>query len=162
MNQGTFLFYAFFVSLFLGALMCAIKISVTDWRRRIIPDAFLFPLLLAGMLAATFWHNWPISPQQAAIGAAFGYTMAAALGWAIDYKLQKSNPDAPAAIGMGDIKLIATGGIWLGTTGLAAALVFSSLMSAIWSHRTKQKYVPFAPFFVAGGILSFIGLLFLL
>lgn len=162
MNQGTFLFYAFFALVFVASLLCAIKISIIDWRRRIIPDVFLFPLMLSGLVIAAYWPGWPISPQMAAVGAAFGYVLAAALGWTMDRKLQRGNPGAPAAIGMGDIKLIAVGGIWLGTVGLAATLALSSLFGAIWTRRTGHKYIPFAPFFVTGGILSLIGLLFLL
>lgn len=96
------------------------------------------------------------------MGAAFGYALAALVGFAFDYAMRKKNPDVVAPIGMGDIKLIATGGIWLGPTGLAWALVAACVLGAGWGYWKKQKYIPFAPFFVIGGILSFLGIAFLL
>lgn len=153
--------YIFFAILMLAAAACAWQIAVTDWRRRIIPDAYLFPLLLIGMLVVSFFP-WVCSVSAAAVGAAFGYAMAAVIGFAFDWRMRRRNPASDIPIGMGDIKLISVGGLWLGTTGLAAALVIACISGAIWARRRNQKYVPFAPFFVGGGILSLIGMLFLL
>jgi len=99
---------------------------------------------------------------MAAIGAAFGYALASIVGLLFDMRVRRRNVNAPAPIGMGDIKLIATGGIWLGTTGTAAALVIACAGGIIWGIVKKQKYIPFAPFFIIGGILALIGMLFLL
>ncbi|MDE6481755.1 MAG: A24 family peptidase [Alphaproteobacteria bacterium] len=161
MNYYTILYYGFFGVLLAGALWCMYQISAADWRRRIIPDAFLFPLLIAGLIITTFFP-WPHNTQAAAMGAAFGYALAALVGFAFDYVMRKKNPDVVAPIGMGDIKLIATGGIWLGPTGLAWALVAACVLGGGWGYCKKQKYIPFAPFFVIGGILSFLGIAFLL
>lgn len=161
MNYYTILYYGFFCVLLVGSLWCMYQISAADWRRRIIPDAFLFPLLIAGLIIATFFP-WPHNTQAAVMGAAFGYALAALVGFAFDYLMRKKNPDVVAPIGMGDIKLIATGGIWLGPTGLAWALVAACVLGAGWGYWKKQKYIPFAPFFVIGGILSFLGIAFLL
>ncbi len=162
MNYHTILLYGFWGLLFAGAMFCMTQIAIADWRRRIIPDAFLWPLMLAGMIAAAFLRTWPIDAAAAAVGGAFGYALAAMVGFGFDYKIRKKNPDAAAPIGLGDIKLIATGGIWLGTTGLAVALIIACATGGIWSIRTKQRYIPFAPFFAIGGILSLLGLLILL
>ena len=162
MNYHTFLFYGIWVILLGGALFCAVQISVTDWRRRIIPDAFLWPLMLVGLLLAAYNPTYPVAPRDAALGGAFGYALASILGFVFDSKIRRHNLEATAPIGMGDIKLIATGGIWLGLSGLAIALIIAGVTGAAWGWRTHQKYIPFAPFFIAGGILSLIGLLFLL
>lgn len=161
MNYYTIIYYGFFSILLAGALWCMYRISVADWRRRIIPDAFLFPLLIAGLIITTFFP-WPHNIRAAVMGAAFGYSLASLIGFAFDYTMRKKNPDVIAPIGMGDIKLIATGGIWLGSTGLAWALVVACILGAAWGYWKKQKYIPFAPFFIIGGILSFIGIVFLL
>ncbi len=145
----------FFIALLSGAFFCAWQISVADFRRRIIPDVYLFPLLVIGLIITNFFP-WPTSSIDGAIGAAFGYTMAAIIGVIFDYKLQKKDKTSVPPIGMGDIKLIATGGIWLGTTGLSIALVFACILGIIWGVRKKQQYIPFGPFFIAGGILSLI------
>lgn len=149
------IFNIFFIALMLGALWCAWKISVADFRRRIIPDVYLFPLLLIGMLVVVFCP-WCVSSGQAAIGATFGYFLSAVIGQVFARFYHGTDQNAVAPIGMGDIKLLAVGGWWLGTGGLAIGLVFACLLGAVWGRIHKQQYIPFAPFFFIGAILSLI------
>lgn len=153
--------HIFLVLLALGAAWCIINISIADFRRRIIPDAFLFPLMLIGLLYITFF-SYPIGMERAVIGACFGYAMAAIIGFTFDYLMRCRNPGAAAPIGMGDIKLIGVGGLWLGTSGLAIALIIACISGGIWARIHHQKYIPFAPFFLLGGILAFIAIKFLI
>ncbi len=153
--------YIFFTILLLCAVICATMISITDFRTRIIPDAFLFPLMLIGLILITFF-NFPTSISDAVTGATFGYLMASIIGFTFDWRMRRHNPNADIPIGMGDIKLIGVGGIWLGTTGLAWALIIACLSGAIWGRAKHQKFIPFAPFFMIGGILSLIARLFLI
>ena len=145
----------FFIFIYIVAALCAWHICVADWRRRIIPDAYLWPLLICGVILAAS-HTWPIGPRMAAAGMATGYVLAAGIGFIFDWGLRRKNPTADAPIGMGDIKLIATGGVWLGPGGMAIALIAACITGAIWGMAHKQKYIPFAPFFVTGAILAFI------
>lgn len=156
------IFYLFLALLFVGAIGCAIAISVADFRRRIIPDAYLVPLFLIGLLVANIMPMWICGPKSAAIGAFTGYTLGALVGYVFDAIRRRHNPNADTPIGMGDIKLLATGGVWLGPNGLAIALVLSCIFGAIWSGIKKQRFIPFAPFFVAGAILALIASVFLL
>lgn len=156
------IFYIFFIALLVVALYCAIKISITDFQRRIIPDAYLFPLMLIGLLFLVFFPFFPTQLPDGVIAATFGYILTATIGAIYDYRLSKKNKNAPCPIGMGDIKLIGVGGLWLGTTGLSLTLIISCIIGAIWAHKHKQKYIPFAPFFLLGGFLSFIITTFLL
>lgn len=151
-------FYTFFILLLLSATFCVWRISVADFRRRIIPDAYLFPLLLIGLIIIHFFP-WICTTAESIIGAVSGYILASIIGLIFEkYKQDKIN----TPIGMGDIKLLAVGGLWLGTTGLAIALIFACIFGTIWGHKHKQKFIPFAPFFFMGGFLSFITILFLL
>ncbi len=143
------------------ALYLCYKISVADMRRRIIPDGYLFPLMIIGMIILSFF-SWPIGIQIGVIGMAFGYIMAAIIGLVFDKIITHRDPTATAPIGMGDIKLIAVGGLWCGPTGLAITLVFACIFGAAWAYRKKQKFIPFAPFFIIGGILSLIIIAFLI
>ncbi len=154
--------YIFYTFLFAIAALCAWRISVTDLRRRIIPDVYLFPLLLIGIFCLTTIPNWPVPTIDAATTAGAGYAIAAGLGYIFERRANRRDPSAYSPIGMGDVKLIATGGIWLGATGLAIALLLSYIGAAIWAHRNNQKYIPFAPFFIVGGILAFFVGMFLL
>lgn len=151
-------FYTFFALLILGAIFCIWRISVADFRRRIIPDAYLFPLLLIGLVIIHFFP-WICTTGESVAGAVIGYTLAACTGVLFE-KFSHDKINTP--IGMGDIKLMAVAGLWLGTTGLAIALVFSCIFGAIWAHNKHQRFIPFAPFLFMGGFLSFIIISFLL
>lgn len=150
--------YIFFPLVLLGAFFCAIRMATNDFKHRIIPDVYLFPFLFAGLLITNFFP-WPITVSDSVIGGATGYCLGLIAGFIFEH-LQKKQKYPP--IGMGDIKLLGAGGIWLGTMGLAVAMVFASLLSLIWGHRKKQKYIPFAPFFLMGGFLSLIIIQFLI
>ena len=71
--------YIFFIILLALAAFLAIKISIADLRRRIIPDAYLFPLMLIGLILISF-YTFPISLHNAVVGATFGYLMALITG----------------------------------------------------------------------------------
>ena len=149
--------YIFFIILLVLAAFLSIKISIADFHRRIIPDAYLFPLTLIGLILISFF-SFPICIQTATIGATFGYLVASITGIAFE-KIKKTDQ---SPIGMGDIKLMGVGGIWLGTNGLAIALIIACIIGMIWAKYTQQKFIPFAPFFIFGGFLSFIINIFLL
>lgn len=153
----------FFIVLLILAIFCTVRIVIADSRRRIIPDIYLFPLLIIG-LVITAWFPWVVSPRAAALGAAFGFGLSAIIGFAYERigknKTRQDGNNPP--IGLGDIKLIGTGGIWLGATGLSIALIISCVLGMIWGATRHQKYIPFAPFFAIGGFLSLIAIWFLL
>ena len=143
------------------AIYLGYKIAAADMRRRIIPDAYLFPLMIIGAILITFFP-WPHNIATGVIGMAFGYIMASIIGLIFDKIITSKNPKADTPIGMGDIKLIAVGGLWCGPRGLAIALVLACIFGAAWAYRKKQKFIPFAPFFISGSILSLIIIAFLL
>lgn len=155
------IFYILFSVLLIIGLYCAFQISVADFRRRIIPDAYLFPLMLIGLALVTF-YEWPLGIYDATIGALFGYILSSVVGFIFDYFLRRRVSDAPAPIGMGDIKLMGVGGLWLGTTGLSVALIIACITGAIWARRKHARFIPFGPFFIFGGILYLISRLFLI
>ena len=150
----------FWLLLALAIYLC-VKIATADMRRRIIPDAYLFPLMIIGAIMTTFFP-WPHDIGAGVIGMTFGYIMAEVIGLIFDWFMTRRNPAAETPIGMGDIKLIAVGGLWCGPAGLGIALVLACIFGAAWAYRKKQKFIPFAPFFIIGGILSLIATAFLL
>ncbi len=154
-------FSIFFVGLLAVAAWCAYMISRADFRRRIIPDVYLWPLMLIGLILVTFFP-WVCGVGDAVAGAVFGYALAAIIGYvfAIIGRWRKNTKyDAP--IGLGDVKLMAVSGIWLGTLGLAVALVLACASGAIWARLNHQNFIPFGPFMIGGGILTLIGMWFL-
>ena len=151
--------YIFFSILIIGAIFCAFRMSTTDFKRRIIPDFYLFPFLFAGLLVTQFFPFWKITPADSIIAGATGYCLGLAVGFIFEHI--KKNLEYPP-IGMGDIKLLGAVGIWVGTRGLSIALLIACVLSFIWGYKKKQKYVPFAPFFLTGGFLSLIIIQFLI
>lgn len=156
-----YIFWSFFSVLILMALGLCYKIARADMRRRIIPDAYLVPVLIIGLIITTFFP-WPTNIESGVVGMTFGYLLSTIIGLIFDKILTKRNPGAESPIGMGDIKLISVGGLWCGPTGLAIALVLACIFGATWAYRKKQKFIPFAPFFIIGGILSLITIAFLI
>ena len=162
MNISFDLYNISFIVLLAVSAWLAWRISVADWRRRIIPDAYLFPLLLIGLIIIAFFP-WFTGIGDAVIAAVCGYALAAIIGYLFDITKTKNHKHSVVApIGMGDIKLISVGGIWLGTFGLALALVIACVSGMVWGYIKRQKYIPLAPFFIGGGILSLIINTFLL
>ena len=147
-------YYLFFIVLLVGAAWCAWRISVADMRRRIIPDAYLFPLLIIGLLISVFYGDmYGVGPGDAAIGAAFGYGLGAGMGVLFEYLGRRRGDADQIPIGFGDIKLLAVGGLWLGLGGLAWALIVACASGAVWARSRRTRFIPFAPFFVAGAVL---------
>lgn len=151
------IYYIFFSIILIGAIFCAWRMGAADFKRRIIPDVYLFPFLFAGLLITTFFP-WPITIADSVIAGSMGYCLGLIVGFVFE-RIKKDAKYPP--IGMGDIKLLGAGGIWLGTLGLAIAMMFSCILAFIWNIKKKQKYIPFAPFFLIGGFLSFIAIQFL-
>jgi len=146
------------IILFIFGIGMAAAMSAADWRHRLIPDVFLFPFLLAGLLLSAHGALPWVGIEESAIAAIIGYGLA--FGMNILFKLKTQNSKLKTdPIGMGDIKLLAAGGIWLGVTGLSIALVVACALGYIWGLRAKQKFVPFAPFFFAGAGAAIVFLL---
>ena len=152
------IYYIFFSFVLIGASYCAYRMATADLRRRIIPDVYLFPFLFAGLLTTTFFP-WPITVADSVVGGAMGYCLGLIVGFVFEHV--KKNQKYPP-IGMGDIKLLGAGGIWLGTLGLAVAMLISCVLAYIWNWKKHEQYIPFAPFFIIGGFLSLIIIQFLI
>ena len=151
------IYYIFFSLVLFGALFCAYRMAITDFKRRIIPDVYLFPFLFAGLLTSTFFP-WPITIADSVVGGAMGYCLGLIVGFIFEH-IKKHEKYPP--IGMGDIKLLGAGGVWLGTFGLSIAMIISCFLAFLWNIGRHEKYIPFAPFFLMSGFLSLITIWFL-
>jgi leader peptidase (prepilin peptidase) / N-methyltransferase len=123
-------------------------ITVTDLERRIIPNK----ILLAGAVAATaiVVATDPGSLPERAIAAvaAGGLLLAAALAY-------------PRGMGLGDVKLAATMGLFLGRDvgpAVFVALLTGSLvglaMIARYGAAARKRAIPFGPFLALGGVIG--------
>jgi len=134
----------------LGLTFCAllVTITLTDFERRVIPNK----LLIAGAAAAVgiVALSDPSSLTDRAIAAlgAGGFLFLFALAY-------------PRGMGMGDVKLVAVMGLFLGRAVvpallvgvLAGALVGLAIMARSGSGARKQA-IPFGPFLALGGVVG--------
>lgn len=116
------------------SIICALFIVYWDAKERIIPDIWLWPMMISGIYL--FGGN-----TDHIVAAAFGYIIGFILMMAFHKK---------EALGFGDVKLIAVSGIFLGTKGLYWAIITACVFGIIWGLAKKQKFVPFAPFIMFG------------
>ncbi|MEM8937010.1 MAG: prepilin peptidase [Pseudomonadota bacterium] len=111
---------ALFASLFLWAL---IALAVIDSETGFLPDALTLPLCAAGLAVNAFGGFAPI--QDALIGAIIGF----GAFWAISavYRVLRGRE----GLGLGDAKLLAACGAWLGWAALAPIIFVGSLAALI-------------------------------
>ena len=151
--------YIFFFLILIGSAFCAYRMATIDLKRRLIPDVYLFPFMFAGLLLTTFFM-WPTTVADSVVGGAMGYCLGLIVGFLFEH-FQKGEDKYPP-IGLGDIKLLGAGGIWLGTFGLGIAMIIACAFSCLWVSKNKKRYIPFAPFFLMGLFLSLIIIQFLI
>jgi leader peptidase (prepilin peptidase)/N-methyltransferase len=115
-----------------------------------LPDMLTLPLLAAG-LAQTFWLDREDLTDHA-LAAALGYTLLWLLNAA--YRRWRGRD----GLGLGDAKLLAAGGAWLGSAALPGALLagavaglgFAALCHLGGRRVTADMKLPFGPFLVSG------------
>lgn len=97
--------------------------TFTDLRSRRIPNWLVLPFLLAGMILSTRLHGWHGLGQSLG-GIALGALLLGVVCWM-------------GGMGMGDLKLCAAIGAWIGPSQLVTALVLTGmaggLMAICWA-----------------------------
>ena len=130
------------------SLGCAVlvAVTVTDLERRIVPNRIIVPALVAALVVQTI-RDPSIEWIAAALGAG-GFFLIAALIY-------------PAGLGMGDVKMAAFLGAWLGAPVIIALFagsllgVIPAIVILVTKGRAGRKVgIPFAPFLAAGGIVA--------
>jgi leader peptidase (prepilin peptidase)/N-methyltransferase len=116
-----------------------------DWRHFRLPDVITLPLLLFG-LAAT-WFESPEDITDHAIGAIAGYLSFAGLAWG--YKALRGRD----GLGLGDAKLLAAAGAWLGWMTLPQVILLAAIcgivvalgLAIIRGRLDATARIPFGP-----------------
>ena len=123
---------------FLGALLLAI--AVIDLRTLRIPDWLSLPLIAAGLARTAF-----VAPERLpahALGAAAGYAVLGLFG-ALYFRLRGRD-----GLGLGDAKLFAAGGAWLGWQPLPAVLAVGAVGGLVFALATglgRSARIAFGP-----------------
>jgi leader peptidase (prepilin peptidase)/N-methyltransferase len=104
------------------------------------------PLLLAGIAAAWLWA--PSELRDRSLGAALGFLVLWAAAWT--YRRLRGWD----GLGLGDAKLFAAGGAWVGAGGLpsvlfgaaVAALAAAGILRLAGQRLDRLSAIPFGPF----------------
>jgi leader peptidase (prepilin peptidase)/N-methyltransferase len=136
-------------------ILVLLYLAYIDWHTFRLPNVITLPLIFLGLA-----FNWVselrfTSPSSAFIGAFLGYTML----WALNagYRLLKNRN----GIGMGDAKLLAALGAYLGWSSLPSILLVASIAGILggitwlkWRGHQLQQAFPFGPFLAIAGIIE--------
>ena len=122
-------------------LLALALIDLLSWR---LPDALTLPLIVAGIAAAALGMLPTVDLFQALAGAAIGYLALAGIGWA--YRRLRGRD----GLGLGDAKLLAAAGAWLGVESLPWLVLISAVLGlALALARTQpvraETAVQFGP-----------------
>lgn len=127
----------------LGWILLAL--AVIDTRTGLLPDVLTLPLLLLGLAVAAFGDAAQFLSHL--LGAAAGLASFGAIAWLYRYWRGR------AGLGLGDVKLLAAGGAWIGWEGLPSVVfiaAFSSLAAALFiglggKGLTLEQKLSFGP-----------------
>jgi len=134
------------------ALLCLAYIDLTSFR---LPNILTIPLIFSGLGFNFLAAQGFTEPVNAILGCIFGYSFL----WVMNFvyrALKKQN-----GIGMGDAKLLAGLGAWLGASTLPMVLLVASLTGLIggliwlkWQRSQINQVFPFGPFLAFAGIIE--------
>jgi leader peptidase (prepilin peptidase) / N-methyltransferase len=139
------------------ALLCLASacLSWIDLRRGIIPDWLNLVVALFGLARAAMLDGWAAAFSAGVEGLIIG-----AVVWLLRrlyFMLRQFQ-----GLGLGDVKLLAASGIWIGITGVPVQLLIASLTALaaagvihVAGHTmTRQTSLPFGPFLALSLIVT--------
>lgn len=134
----------------LGLVFCAllVVVTLTDLERRVIPNVVLLGGAVIGLGIVLATDPASLGTRAIAAAAAGGFLFLVALAY-------------PRGMGMGDVKLAAVMGLYLGHSvgpalviGFASGALVGLALIAIRGASARKQAVPFGPFLALGGIVG--------
>lgn len=139
------------VAMGFGCLLIAL--AGIDYEHFLLPDLLTLPGLGAGLLIAstTDWIGWREALVGAAVGGGVSWLFAE--GW---YRLRGEE-----GLGLGDVKMLALIGAFLGWEGLLVTLLLASLAGTlvgvtamVRGRMSFKSRLPFGVFLAGGGLVA--------
>ena len=139
----------------LSLILVLVYLAYIDLRTFRLPDLFTLPLIFVGLCFNGFSSLAFIDSQASILGALLGYSLL----WLLNrlYRYIKKQD----GIGMGDAKLLAALGAWLGWSALPGVLFLASVLGIVggilWLKLNKKNQgspFPFGPFLIFAGIIE--------
>lgn len=135
-------------------LAVCLWIALIDFRERRIPDLASLPLIGAGLVLSGFATHIALADRL--IGAGAGFLLFWVIGEAY-FRLRGSE-----ALGIGDAKLFAAAGAWLGWAFLPEVLLYATVSALLFASlypRFRQDDLAFGPWLAAGFMIGWFHLL---
>jgi leader peptidase (prepilin peptidase)/N-methyltransferase len=139
------------VDMALGLTLIAVLVPVAliDLEHRIIPDKLTLPAAIAALAIGLALHSSGVAEQLISAAAAGGFLLVFVLAY-------------PRGMGMGDVKLAAVLGLFLGRSvavAILAAVLLGTVVGALVMARVgvqqgRKTAVPFGPFLAVGGVIG--------
>lgn len=136
------------VEALVDSLACAVlvAVTVTDLERHIVPNRIIVPALAVALVVQTV-RDPPIEWIVASLAAGAFFLIAALI--------------YPAGLGMGDVKMAAFLGAWLGAPVIVAlfagsllAVIPAIFILATQGRSARKVGIPFAPFLAGGALIA--------
>ncbi|MDQ2632056.1 MAG: prepilin peptidase [Actinomycetota bacterium] len=125
-----------------------LAVTLTDLERRVIPNKILAVAALLGVAVVAVFDAGSLPERAAAAAGAGGLFFLAALAY-------------PRGMGLGDVKLAATMGLFLGRdvapailVGLLAGSIVGLALIARHGAAARKQAIPFGPFLALGGLVG--------
>ena len=136
------------VALGLVFVTTLVAVTLTDLERRVIPNRVLLVAAVLGVAVAAATDPGSLPERAAAAAGAGGLLFLAALAY-------------PRGMGLGDVKLAAVMGLFLGRNvapAILVALLAGSLVGLAMIARhgaaARKRAIPFGPFLALGGVVG--------
>jgi leader peptidase (prepilin peptidase)/N-methyltransferase len=139
------------VDMALGLTLIAVLVPVAliDLEHRIIPDKLTLPAAIAALAIGLALHSSGVAEQLISAAAGGGFLLVFVLAY-------------PRGMGMGDVKLAAVLGLFLGRSvavAILAAVLLGTVVGALVMARVgvqqgRKTAVPFGPFLALGGVIA--------
>ena len=121
-----------------------LALALIDLRSWLLPDVLTLPLIAAGLAGAVTGLLPGTTIKDAGLGAGAGYMALAGVGWL--YRRWRGRD----GLGLGDAKLFAAAGAWVGVERLPWVLLLAALLGLVFALTRPQPVraetpVPFGP-----------------
>jgi leader peptidase (prepilin peptidase)/N-methyltransferase len=127
---------------------CLIALAGIDLDHQLLPNKIVYPMAVYGVVATALVDTGDLPEHLLAGAGAFAFLLIAVLAY-------------PSGMGMGDVKLGGTMGLYLGVSVLPALLaafltgtVFGLAVIAREGAQARKKAVPFGIFLALGGLVG--------
>ncbi len=132
-------------------------LAIIDLRVRLLPNTYVLGVFLCGIAFHALSNFYYISPVSMVLGAIFGGGLLYVVRFFANayYKTD--------TLGLGDVKLMIAGGVWLGVDGIFLAIslgAFAGVIHGLVFNALQREREAFSTFSIPAGpgfIVGFLG-----